>query len=78
MYHIIHYLLQYRAWSTPDAVNQTLTALDVGTKTIFNYEQYFGIDFPLPKQGEPLANSVIQDIFRGNLFSRITIKYIIF
>lgn len=43
--------LLYRAWARPESVQQTAVALDVGAKTIVNYENYFGIDFPLTKQG---------------------------
>lgn len=43
--------LRYGAWARPKSVDQTKVALDVGVKTIVNYEKYFGIKFPLPKQG---------------------------
>lgn len=43
--------LQYRAWARPEAVNQTEYALSVGTKILTYFENYFGIPFPLPKQG---------------------------
>lgn len=43
--------LLYGAWARPESVEQTKLALDVGIKTIINYENYFDIPFPLPKQG---------------------------
>lgn len=43
--------LQYRAWARPEAVNQTEYALSVGTEILPYFENYFGIPFPLPKQG---------------------------
>ncbi|XP_052782181.1 putative aminopeptidase-2 isoform X1 [Mya arenaria] len=42
--------LIYGAWARPQSVEQTKVALDVGTQTIVNYENYFDIAFPLPKQ----------------------------
>jgi len=43
--------LTYGAWAIPKSIDQAKEALDVGTKTIANYEKYFDIPFPLPKQG---------------------------
>lgn len=43
--------VQYRAWARPEAVNQTEYALSVGTRILTYFEDYFGIPFPLPKQG---------------------------
>ncbi|XP_061165768.1 aminopeptidase N-like isoform X2 [Saccostrea echinata] len=42
--------ITYRAWSRPEAINQTEYALSVGTKVLTYFEDYFGIPFPLPKQ----------------------------
>ncbi|XP_060551724.1 aminopeptidase N-like isoform X2 [Ruditapes philippinarum] len=42
--------LKYGAWARPESVSQTHVALDVGVNTIYNYEKYFDIPFPLPKQ----------------------------
>ncbi|XP_053377176.1 aminopeptidase N-like isoform X1 [Mercenaria mercenaria] len=42
--------LLYGAWARPQSVDQTHVALDVGINTIVNYEKYFGVRFPLPKQ----------------------------
>lgn len=38
-----------RAYATPDKVEQTRFALDVATRTLDFYNEYFGIHFPLPK-----------------------------
>lgn len=42
--------VKYGIWSTPESVNQTSFALDVGIKVLTFYEDYFNISFPLPKQ----------------------------
>lgn len=44
-------LFQYRAWSTPETVSQTALALQTGVDTLTFYEDFFGIKFPIPKQG---------------------------
>lgn len=41
----------FRAWSRPESLEQTEVAKTVGSKTTENYEKYFNISFPLPKQG---------------------------
>lgn len=38
-----------RTYATPDKVNETEFALDVGVKILEFYEEYFGIDYPLEK-----------------------------
>lgn len=43
--------LQYGVLARPEAMNQTQLALEVGIKTLELYEDFFGINFPLPKQG---------------------------
>lgn len=50
--HIIDCIFQYRAWARPQSVNQTSVALKAGIQIIDYYEDYFGIEFPLPKQGK--------------------------
>lgn len=40
----------YLAWSQPAAYNETEEALDVGVSIIQKYQQFFNIEFPLPKQ----------------------------
>ncbi|XP_052090870.1 uncharacterized protein LOC127727793 [Mytilus californianus] len=42
--------IKYGVWSRPESVEQTKFALDVGTKVLTFYEQFFNISFPLPKQ----------------------------
>lgn len=42
--------LQFGVWSQPDSILQTTEALNVGTKVLSFYEDYFNISFPLPKQ----------------------------
>lgn len=61
---------QYSAWSTPESYNQTELALDVGMTTITYYEEFFGIAFPLPKQGVNLKKKIYiyeREIERGVL-----------
>ncbi len=42
---------QFRVWARPDAIDQVDYALDAGVRVLEYFEQYFNIDFPLPKQG---------------------------
>ena len=44
--------VQFKAWSRPDSVQQTAYALEVGTKVMPFFDDYFGIHFPLPEQGQ--------------------------
>ena len=44
---------QVRVYATPDKVDQTLYALQVGVHTMQEYEYLFNISYPLPKQGQP-------------------------
>lgn len=44
-------LQPYLAWAQPAAYNETEEALNVGVSIIQKYEQFFNIEFPLPKQG---------------------------
>jgi aminopeptidase N len=44
-------LLQFKAWSRPHSIDQTAFALEVGTKVMPFFDDYFGIPFPLPEQG---------------------------
>ena len=39
----------YRAWATPEAVDQTPYSLQVGVDVLTYFEDYFNISFPLPK-----------------------------
>lgn len=41
---------KFQIWSRADAINQTDYAADVGPRMLTYLEEYFGIDFPLPKQ----------------------------
>ncbi|KAK3776842.1 hypothetical protein RRG08_024616 [Elysia crispata] len=42
--------IEYRAFSIRETVNETLYALDVGVKVIDQYQWYFQVHYPLPKQ----------------------------
>ncbi|XP_011665938.2 aminopeptidase N isoform X2 [Strongylocentrotus purpuratus] len=42
--------VRFRAWSRPEAVNNTRYALETGSEIITYFEDYFGIPFPLEKQ----------------------------
>ncbi|KAK3602013.1 hypothetical protein CHS0354_027016 [Potamilus streckersoni] len=42
--------IEYGAWARLEYIDQVDLALDIGTKVITNYENYFDIRFPLPKQ----------------------------
>ena len=41
--------VSFRIWARHSAINQTNYGLDVGPRILKLYEDYFGIDFPLPK-----------------------------
>lgn len=49
---ILLFFFKYGVWAQPNSVLQTTEALNVGTKVITFYEEYFNISFPLPKQGK--------------------------
>ncbi|KAK3769904.1 hypothetical protein RRG08_048116 [Elysia crispata] len=40
----------YRAWATPETVNQAEYSLDVGVKVLTHFEDFFNISYPLKKQ----------------------------
>ncbi|XP_052097491.1 aminopeptidase N-like isoform X1 [Mytilus californianus] len=40
----------YKAWTRPEAIDQTTYALDVGVRILTFFEEYFATPFPLPKQ----------------------------
>ena len=42
--------LKFRIWARQDAVNFTSYALQAGIRVLEFYEDYYGIEFPLPKQ----------------------------
>ena len=52
-------LFQYRAWSRPEYINQTSVSLRTGSEVIDYFADYFGIGYPLPKEGE------LSVIYRG-------------
>ena len=39
-------------WSNPDVMNTTLFALGVTNSCFYYYEDYFAIEYPLPKEGK--------------------------
>ena len=43
---------QVRLWAPPLQISQGAYALDIAAKTLANYEKFFKIPFPLPKQGK--------------------------
>ncbi|PFX22359.1 Glutamyl aminopeptidase [Stylophora pistillata] len=42
--------IKVRIWTPPPQLAQASYALDIATKTLSNYEKFFQINFPLPKQ----------------------------
>lgn len=58
------FFCQYRAWATPETVDQTALALKTGTDTLTFYENFFGIKFPIPKQGK-----VVKNTYNGGIVS---------
>ena len=42
---------QVRVCARPDVFNDTAFALSVGVSVIGYYEEFFGVEYPLPKQG---------------------------
>lgn len=42
--------LTYTTWASEANINKTKVGLDIGIKVLQGFENYFGIDFPLPKQ----------------------------
>ncbi|RUS89958.1 hypothetical protein EGW08_002310, partial [Elysia chlorotica] len=42
--------IEYRAFSIRETVDETLYALDVGVKVIDEFQRYFQVPYPLPKQ----------------------------
>jgi len=46
---------QVRIWAPPSQLAQGVYALDIAAKTLSNYEKFFKIKFPLPKQGKNLT-----------------------
>ena len=51
--------MQYRVWARTEAVNagQVDYALEVGTSILTYFEDYYEIDFPLPKQGQIISHN---------------------
>lgn len=43
---------QFRVYAAPDQINKTEYALNFGSRVLQYFENYFGIDYPLPKQGK--------------------------
>ena len=42
--------VRFRIWSTPNSLDQTEYAKDIGPQMIEYFESYFNVPFPLPKQ----------------------------
>jgi len=42
--------IKVRVWTPPPQIAQASYALDIATETLSNYEKFFQINFPLPKQ----------------------------
>ena len=49
--HIHCMYFQVRVCARPDVFNDTSFALSVGVSVIGYYEEFFGVEYPLPKQG---------------------------
>ena len=43
--------MQIRTWASPNQYEDSAYALGVGKSIITFYENYYGIPYPLPKQG---------------------------
>lgn len=41
---------KFQLWARSDAIDQTDYAGDIGPRILTHFENYFGIEFPLPKQ----------------------------
>lgn len=41
---------EFRVWARRSAIDQAEYARDIGPRILSYFENYFGIDFPLPKQ----------------------------
>lgn len=41
---------KFRVWARKSAIDQAEYARNIGPRILSYFEQYFGIDFPLPKQ----------------------------
>lgn len=41
--------VNFKIWARPDAINQVEYALDIGPRVLKHYEEYFDVEFPLPK-----------------------------
>ena len=50
-------LLQVCVFTPPDSIDSAQFALNTAVKVINYYEKYFGIGYPLPKQGMSLTFS---------------------
>lgn len=48
---------QVSVYVNPEKLNQAHYALEAAIKILEFYEQYFGIYYPLPKQGKSLKRS---------------------
>ena len=42
--------VRFRIWSTPNSLEQTEYAKDIGPKVLEYFESYFNVPYPLPKQ----------------------------
>ena len=47
----LYVYFQVRVCARPDVFNDTAFALSVGVSVIGYYEEFFGVEYPLPKQG---------------------------
>ncbi|XP_046648039.1 aminopeptidase N-like [Daphnia pulicaria] len=45
-----HNNITFRVWARHSAINQTKYGLEMGPKMLQFFQEYFGIDYPLPKQ----------------------------
>ena len=41
---------QFRVWARKDALDQAQYAKEVGPKMLKYFEEFFGVEYPLPKQ----------------------------
>ena len=51
---LCYHYVQVAVYASEDKLEQTELALDVLKSTIPKYEAYFGVKYPLPKQGKDI------------------------
>ena len=65
---------QFRVYAPPDKVEQTQYALDIGINITNYYEDYFQLDYPLPKLGK-LEGLDQRSQFQIKLYERLSSNF---